>query len=475
MPGSICPRTIARLLTTALLTALLAACGGGAPTPSATIAPRATEAPEATTAPRPTAAPEPTEAPSDSIKVTNAVFAKKLSENMEPEQIAEDNSFTPNESIALSLELDGRPKTGVIEADFYWQEQKLDSAKVDLADANGGVIFSIGQSTFVGFTLTPSTLWPISNDFRVEVTIDGEPLDTYTYQVVAEEGAVKTEVLEVVLAQGADEKYAPIDPTTEFSPDQEVFLVGNGNFSKGTWLRGDWYVDGKLDEAGTRLLGPLTEDLEATGFAFSFRPDGGWSEGEHEIALTVNDKELGRYQFTITSTPSPDDPAASVGGVTIADLESYEFSSGLFTIQVPSNWEVIDNSDSSSVSVVWTAPEGNSAIFVSLIASGEELGAEELTTFGNDYVTSVFGDDNGFELSDVEEQTDGSLLIPFAVAPEINGEEVGLYGLTYVEQRGDKLSILTVIFPSDQEEELWDAAFSEIVNSYKIDESVPIE
>jgi hypothetical protein len=475
MPLSLRPRAIMRLFTTALLTVLLAACGGGGSTPAATLAPRATEAPDATEAPKPTEKPEPTAEPTGSIKVTNVVFAKKLSENMEPEEIAEDNRYTPNEPIAISIEIDGRPKEGVIEANFYWQEQQLDSAKVDLSDANGDVIFSIGQSTFVGFTLTPTSLWPISKDFRVEVSIDGEPLDTYTYEVVAEKGSVKTEVLEVVLAQGADEQYSPIDPTTEFSPDQEVFLVGNGNFAKGTWMRGEWYVDGKLDEAGTRLLGPLTEDLEATGFAFSFRPDGGWSEGEHEIALTVNDKELGRYTFIITSTPTVSDPVPAVGGVTIGDLESYDFSTGLFTIEVPANWEVIDNSDSSSVSVAWTAPEGNAAIFVSLLTSADELSAEDLTTFGNDYVTGVFGEDPGFELSDVEEQSDGSMLVPFTVAPEINGETIELYGLTYVEQRGDKLSILTVVFPNEQQQELWDAAFEQIVNSYRIDDSVPIE
>lgn len=309
-----------RATAAALVVALLAACTGGTATPTAapTTAPataQPTEAPANT--PEPTDEPEPTEEPTEEateepteepttepvaesdVKLVDATFAKELSENQEPIDPTEE--FYPDETVYLSLQFEGRPEQGVVGATFFWKDQEIAGTEVDLADANSGVIISIGESTFVGFNLTHENPLPLSKDYRVETTLNGEPLETYTYSVVPPADAIPSEITEVVTAHDATDTYEAIDPATEFVAEDEVHLVGAGNFGKSTWLRVEWYVSGELDDAGTREVGPLEDNLEGGGFTFSFRPENGWPEGEHEAVLIMNDEEVGRYTFTVGS------------------------------------------------------------------------------------------------------------------------------------------------------------------------------
>lgn len=471
--------SLLRLFAVAFLSVVLVACGGGG-SGSATAVPEATEKPEATAATKPTRTPkpEPTKAPeaNDEVNVVEAVFAKKLSENMEPEEKAPGNAFTPEETIALSLKLAGRPKKGIVEATYFWGEDKIDSAKIDLSDINGGVVISVGENTFLGFTLAPSKPWPISKKYRIDVTLNDKPLDTYSYKVVAEDGAPAANVNEAVLAGGADESFKAIDVATEFKPDKEIYLVGNADFSKGSWLRSEWYVDGKLDAAGTTLLGPVEEDKESTGFSMYYLPKGGWPMGDHEVALIMNDKEIERYRFTITDTPGN----AVVGGdddtmgVTIDKLEEYTHESGVFSIMVPKNWEAIVNDSPGAVSVTWAAPEDTSGVFVNIATTEKSLSEDDLAEYAKKFNDDIFGKEDEYTLNDPETQTDGSVLQHFTMNPTINGKAIMLQGLTYAEQRGDKVSILTLIYPYSEDDRMWESHFKEIANSYSIDKNAVI-
>jgi hypothetical protein len=171
--------------------------------------------------------------------------------------------------------------------------------------------------------------------------------------------------------------------------------------------------------------------------------------------------------------PTSETNATTNNVVQIDSLEDYQYKTGLFSIKVPQGWTVAEGG-SDTISVSWVAPEQNSGIFVGLRASAEILNQDQLTEFGTTYVQAVFGTEQNFELGTVEPQQDESVLIPFRMTSIINDNAVNLYGLTYVEQRGDKVSALTVLFPAEGSEQLWENYFKEIVNSYRIDESISI-
>ena len=224
-----------------------------------------------------------------------AVFAKGLAENQAPENPCVD--YTPDETICLSLRFKGRPRKGIASAKFYLADQLIDETQTDFATLNGGVLFSFGESTYVGFSLSPNESFPINDNYRVETFLDGNPIGTYPYRVVPPADAIPTTILEAVLAKGVDEDRAPVEPTTKFASDQIVCLVMRGDIGSGTGIEVNWYVNGQLDPAGTKSL-TAKKNIPDTRFYFSYIPAGGWKPGKNEAVVTMNGNEAGRYSFT---------------------------------------------------------------------------------------------------------------------------------------------------------------------------------
>jgi hypothetical protein len=284
-----------KLLVALLLLVLpLAACGGGEATPTPIVI-VVTPPPPGQAQPTATA---PEAAPSaGGIEIVAATFAHGLSDQMEP--VGAGSDFSPDETIYLSLQIKGRPKEGVITARFYWGDNFIAEADVDLADVNSGLIFSIGESTYAGYTLTHEQPLPVSDGYRADVSVNEQALGSYPFRIVPPADAIPTVISSVTLARGVDDSYNPVDQTTTFSAADQVYLVGHGDLGLDTWLQADWYVDGQLDEAGTRSL-TLDQNAPDVGFSFTYLPEGGWPAGEQFVILTVNGQEIGRYTFTIT-------------------------------------------------------------------------------------------------------------------------------------------------------------------------------
>lgn len=282
-----------------------AGCGGeetpspvvvvASPTPQVEVATAVVTPPPDQPAPA-TEVPQPAE-PAADVEVKEATFAHGLTEEMQPVDPGAD--FDPTETIYLSIKIKGRPKEGVVTAQFYWRDDFIAEADVDLADVNSGLIFSIGEDTFVGYTLSHESPFPVSEGYRAEVFYNGKALGAYDFRVVPPAEAIPTQITSVTLAKGADENYDPVEPATEFTHAEAVYLVGHGDLGIATWLQAEWYMAGQLDEAGTRNFS-IDENAADVGFAFSYLPEGGWPAGEHFVALTVNGKEIGQYTFTVT-------------------------------------------------------------------------------------------------------------------------------------------------------------------------------
>jgi hypothetical protein len=287
-------RRYLKLLLIVLLFLPALACGGGddaTPTPVVIVVTPPPGQPEATAEVVPPPQPE------AGIEILEATFAHGLGEEMQPEEPGAD--FRPDETVYLSLKIKGRPGEGLVTARFYWLDTFIAEAGLDLADANSGFIFSIGEDTYAGYTLTHEEPFPVGAGYRAEVFYGDQSLGSYPFRVIPPSEAIPTQITNVTLARDTDESYNPIDPTSTFAPADVVYLVGRGDLGIATWLQAGWYVSGQLDEAGTSSLS-LEENASDVGFAFSYVPEGGWPVGEHFVVLTVNGEEIGSYTFSIT-------------------------------------------------------------------------------------------------------------------------------------------------------------------------------
>ncbi len=224
-----------------------------------------------------------------------ATFAKRLSQNQEP--VEPTDTFAATDTIYLSLQFKGRPK-GKVTTKFYFRDDVLGEATLDLADINSGVIFSIGQSTYAGFNLTPNNPFPIGEAFRAESFFDGKPLGSFKFKIAAPEGAIQSRISNLTLAHGVDADNAPVQMATTFATTDKVFLVGTGDFGLRTWIEANWYVGGKLADEATRSF-TMNENKPATPFYFNYEPASGWPRGTHEVVLLMNGVEAGRLSFTV--------------------------------------------------------------------------------------------------------------------------------------------------------------------------------
>ncbi|RME82823.1 MAG: hypothetical protein D6775_09810, partial [Caldilineae bacterium] len=151
-----------------------------------------------------------------------------------------------------------------------------------------------------GFTLTHDEPFPPGDEYQARVTLNGVPAATYTFSVVGPAVTMESRLLHATTARGATDDYEPIEPTDSFAPDEEVYLVGSADLAKGSTLEAHWYIGGEEDETGARSL-TAEEDYTDAGFYFSFLPEGGWPEGEHQVRLVLDNEEVGRYTFSIVA------------------------------------------------------------------------------------------------------------------------------------------------------------------------------
>ena len=475
----------------------LASCGGNA-APQLEVA-QPTSAAVATVAEAIPTTPAPTPiAPTATLGTASVVLKQvQFAKNIQGQQAVDPGAeFEGNQTVYLAIDIEGRPKRGMLEAAFYWHDTLIVTTTIDLADANGDVLFSVGQDTFASFSLSHTDPLPISAAYRAEVFYEGERLGSYPFAVVPPADALASKLLDVTLARDADASYAPIDPATTFGPTQQVVLAGTADLGLDTWIQVEWLVDGEIAQAGTRSF-TMRENKANTPFAFAFLPDGGWPLGEHEVVLKINDGEAGRYAFTIAddvaavpatesaTTPAapPAEPAMTTeetattsdvpAGDTSATLafaaaQTYTLPTGLFQIDIPADWESNDLTDENGAYVSWIHPSGEAIVTVIISEYNDQMNQEQITEEIKSFITDVRSEPDAV-IGDAEPQTDGSVLMPWTYSIDRGDSKQTMQAVAYAEQRGNKMSFLIFDVPADQYEQLWANGLRDLVNSYKID------
>ncbi|MFV9506662.1 MAG: DUF4352 domain-containing protein [Oscillochloridaceae bacterium umkhey_bin13] len=154
--------------------------------------------------------------------------------------------------------------------------------------------------------------------------------------------------------------------------------------------------------------------------------------------------------------------------VEIGRLMPYEHPSGVFRIDIPEGWDLQDNSRPDELILIWTDPTRNGGVIVDIFEDETIYTPDQLIDILETFLNNSFGSEPDFFMGDPETQGDDSILIVWSYTAEAdNGVEVSLLGNSFIEQRGNKVSILTTLIPEDQFDDLVDRT-DELINTYRI-------
>jgi hypothetical protein len=160
-------------------------------------------------------------------------------------------------------------------------------------------------------------------------------------------------------------------------------------------------------------------------------------------------------------------PVSDLAIVELGPLERYEHPSGAFSIEVPDNWTFNDNSNADELIIYWTDPTSNGALQVNIGLSSDQLGNDRLLELMQSFLDANFAGNDNFAADEPSEQSDGSLLVTWSFDVDANGVTTAMLGNSFVEQRGNVISILTTLVPQDQFDYLVPHT-NEMINSYRI-------
>lgn len=160
--------------------------------------------------------------------------------------------------------------------------------------------------------------------------------------------------------------------------------------------------------------------------------------------------------------------------VEIGILETYTYDNGLFEIDVPREWTRQDNSKSGEAIVQWADSAVNGMIVVDLFAAEGNQTQEQLTNLLQNFLNSIFKSQPDFSMDQPVVVNDGSVRITWSyTATAGNGVKGTLMGNSFIEQRGDKISVLTYALPQEQFPQL-EKPINQILSSYKINHLAPL-
>lgn len=180
---------------------------------------------------------------------------------------------------------------------------------------------------------------------------------------------------------------------------------------------------------------------------------------------------------TVDLVPTPAESLGDAGSTTadgelapveIGSLQTYQHPSGVFSIDVPENWSLQDNSQPDELILVWTDPTRNSGVIVDIFEDDTVYTSDQLTELLTNYLQNSFGSQPDFSADDPVPQSDDSILIVWSyTASADNNVQAQLLGNSFVEQRENKVSILTTLVPRAQFEDLREETDG-IINTYRI-------
>jgi len=166
--------------------------------------------------------------PSPSIR--SAILCRSLADDGEPVGVVE--AYQPMDTFCLSLEMSGTPRDAEVTTTWFFRDRYLRHLLEPVARGEGG---------YLGFQLTQGYPWDIG-DYRVEVFVAGERVETLHFRVRPLEDAIPSRVISAVVASNLNEEGRAGDPRTSFSVSDSILCVVRADLGVHSKLEVQWYA-----------------------------------------------------------------------------------------------------------------------------------------------------------------------------------------------------------------------------------------
>ncbi len=152
--------------------------------------------------------------------------------------------------------------------------------------------------------------------------------------------------------------------------------------------------------------------------------------------------------------------------IDIGNTQEYIHRNNLFSIDIPSQWKIKENKKDNEVVVVWTDKTENTFVIVDIANLQPKLNQQQLTEGLQNGLRISFAKQPGFKM-EVPTTNNGRVQIPWSYNVSVTGFSGRMFGYSFIEQEGDKVTIVSYALPEDQFDSL-NNKLIEIVDSYEV-------
>ncbi|MFQ4142044.1 protein kinase domain-containing protein [Chlorogloeopsis sp. ULAP02] len=201
-----------------------------------------------------------------------------------------------------------------------------------------------------------------------------------------------------------------------------------------------------------------------------------------EDSSDTNNSSLSQSSSSSNPTPSQSVPPTpsnlttetnTFEEVEISNLETYTYKTGLFSIDIPQEWTLKDNSNANEVIINWLDDTENALVQVNVFVVERELDQEQLTTILKNFINNFAASQANLTMNQPVRQSDNSVRITWRYTTQIQGVSGRLTVNSFIKHQGNKVSIDSYVVPSEQYEKLL-PAINQVIGSYKLNASVPL-
>ena len=144
-----------------------------------------------------------------------------------------------------------------------------------------------------------------------------------------------------------------------------------------------------------------------------------------------------------TSSPKPAIAPSNLPELEIKELELYKHRSGIFEMEVPKGWKLIDKSQPGELLVTWNEQAGRATISTNIFVPPSEIPENRLSDVFAVIVKGMYGNQTDFEMRSPVVEPTGNIVITWTSTVTVSNQKFKFQANSKFQRLNNKFVILT--------------------------------